>query len=195
MPEYFDSNRISGTLGASAKSVLIAPQAFFSDMPSTDGYRNSLVFLTIVFVVLSLGISMMTSLVLLPAILPVALLFGFIATWMWAWYLGWACRVFCKAELSTQNAFQLCAYSSIPLVFGLLPVAGVIASLWNLYLNWQGLVSYARIGGGSAMLIIVLPLIVLGISMAVLVVLLGILMVQMGIDPAQLMNTGNAELF
>lgn len=195
MPVYFDSDRIGDTLVSSVKYIITAPQGFFADMPPADAYRNSLTFLTIVLVVLAIGLSLMSGLVLLPVIFPVAIVLGLITTWMWAWYLGWACRVFCKTQLSTINAFQICAYGSVPLVFSWLPIIGMLSSLWNLYLNWQGLVSHARVGGGSALLIILGPLIVMGISMAILAVLAFKLMTDMGVDPTQLIDSGDVELF
>ncbi|MDX8411827.1 MAG: YIP1 family protein [Mariprofundaceae bacterium] len=195
MPVYFDSNRIGDTLAMTIKHVITAPRDFFADLPPSDAYRDSLLFLTIVLVVLALGFSLMSGLMLLPLIVPFTLVFGLITTWLWAWYLSWACRVFCKLQLSTANAFQICAYGAVPMMFSWLPIFGVLASLWNLYLNWQGLVSHAKVGGGSALLIIFLPLVILGLSMAVLLVLVFQLMADMGIEPSQLIGTDHVELF
>lgn len=195
MSVYFNSSHIDETLVGSVKQVVISPQGFFSGMPKTETYRDSLVFLAIVLVVLAIGISLVTSLAALPVMLATALALGIVTTWLWAWYLGWACRVFCRVQLSTANAFQICAYSSVPLVFSWLPHVGILASLWNLYLNWQGLVSHARVRGGSALMVILVPMVVLAISMAILAALLFTLMTDMGMEPTQLLNSGDVEMF
>ena len=48
----------------------------------------------------------------------------------------------------------------------------MIAYVWNLYLNWQGLVSHARVGGGAALMFILVAFVVFGLSLLVLVLLL-----------------------
>jgi len=59
---------------------------------------------------------------------------------------------------------------------------GVVASFWSLYLNWQGLVSHGKVGGGAALIIIIAAFVVLGVSMAVLIGLLFSLAGQYGIQ-------------
>jgi len=105
-------------------------------------------------------------------ILPATLILGLISTWLWAWYLGWASRTFCKVELETPAAFQICTYSAAPLLLSWVPVFGMIAYVWNLYLNWQGLVSHAKVGGGAALMFILVAFVIFGLSLLVLVLLL-----------------------
>ncbi|MDQ6972395.1 MAG: YIP1 family protein [Mariprofundaceae bacterium] len=154
MPRFFSSDHIGDTLLAAFKGVMISPPEYFSAMPQAHAYRNSLTLLLIYLSIPALMAGMLTGVVTLVFILPLSLLFGLIGTWFWAAYLGWAARRFCASELSTEDAFQICAYSSAPLVFSWIPIIGLLAWLSNIYLNWQGLVSHARIGAGAALLII-----------------------------------------
>jgi len=169
---YFSAQRIGDTLSGAFKGIMRLPSDYFAAMPPAHGYRDSMMLLSIYLAVPALMASLFTGLISVFIILPVSLLFGIIGTWMWAWYLSWAARSFCNSTLSISEAFQICAYSSAPLVFSWIPILGMLAWMWNLYLNWQGLISHARLGGGSALLIIIGAFVVMGLSFAVLGALL-----------------------
>jgi len=179
---YFSSDHIGETLLPSFKATMTAPTPYFEHMPVAQGYKHSMVLLTIYLLIPALIISIFSGIITIVFIVPLFLLFGIVGTWSWAWYLGWAARTFCKSSLTTADAFQICAYGAAPAVFSMIPLVGVITTLWNLYLNWQGLVSHARIGGGSALLIILASFVVLGVSLLLLVVLLFHFAAQTGIN-------------
>jgi len=182
---YFSSERISETLLPAFKATMTSPTPCFENMPVAQEYKNSIVLLVIYLLIPALAVSIFSGLMTIVFILPALLLFGIIGTWSWAWYLGWAARTFCKSSLTTVDAFQICAYGAAPTVVSIIPFVGVITTLWSLYLNWQGLVSHARIGGGSALLIILASFVVLGISLLLLVVLLFQLAAQTGMNLPQ----------
>ena len=182
MQSYFSSDRIGDTLVPAFKAVMTRPQEFFEQMPTAERYGNSLVLLSIYLTVPALIVSIFSGVVTVIVILPVSLIMGIIATWMWAWYLSWATRVFCKVPLTTPGAFQICAYSTAPLVFSWLPLVGAVAFFWNLFLNWQGLVSHGRVGGGAALLIILAAFIIMSLSLVVLAALLLTLASQHGMQ-------------
>jgi len=169
---YFSSEHIGETLLSSFKATMTSPTPCFENMPVAQDYRNSIVLLTIYLIIPALTVSIFSGAITMFFILPAFLLLGIIGTWSWAWYLAWAARTFCKSSLTTADAFQICAYGAAPVVFSMVPVAGMITTLWSLYLNWQGLVSHAKIGGGSALLIILASFVVLGLSLLLLVILL-----------------------
>ena len=150
MSTYFSSERVGETLVAATKGILGSPAGFFEAMPRVTDYKNSLMLLSVYLVVPALALSLFSGVVTIIFILPVTLIFGILNTWLWAWYLGWASRTFCKVDLGTADAFQICAYGAAPLLLSWVPVFGMIAYVWSLYLNWQGLVSHARVGGGAA---------------------------------------------
>jgi hypothetical protein len=172
MKLYFSAERIGDTLLDAFKGVMTSPNVYFAAMPQAHDYRDSLMLLGIYLGIPALVTGIAAGMLSLVLVLPLALVLGFIGTWTWAWYLGWAARRFCGSRLSTVDAFQICAYSSAPLVFSWIPIIGMLAWLSNLYLNWQGLVSYARLGAGAALLIILGYFLILALSMFALVMLL-----------------------
>jgi len=169
---YFSSEHIGQTLLPSFKAAMTSPTPCFENMPVAQSYKHSIVLLIIYLIIPALGTSAFSGTITVLFIMPVFLLFGIIATWSWAWYLSWAARTFCKSSLTTVDAFQICAYGAAPIVFSVVPIVGMITTLWSLYLNWQGLVSHTRIGGGSALLIILASFIFLGLLLLALLILL-----------------------
>jgi len=182
MNDYFSAERIGDTLLSAFKGVMVAPNTYFAAMPEARDYRNSLMLLCIYLAIPALMVGLATGVIGIIFILPVSLLFGLIGTWMWAAYLAWAARRFCGSELSAAGAFQICAYSSAPLIFSWIPILGMLAWLSNLYLNWQGLVSHARLGAGAALLIILGAFFIMALSLAVLAGLLIYAGTQFGVD-------------
>jgi len=180
--DYFSSERIGKTLLPSFKATITSPTPCFENMPVAQDYKNSMLLLVIYLLVPALIASIFSGFITIVFILPTFLLFGITGTWSWAWYLGWAARTFCKSSLTTADAFQICAYGTAPIIFSVIPFLGVITILWNLYLNWQGLVSHAKIGGGSALLIILAAFVILGGSLLLLLILLFYLAAQTGVN-------------
>lgn len=165
---YFDVNRLTETLIPACKSVLTDPRNTFEQMPRTGFYKNG-------FALLSL-ITLAASIISVPfigfvMIFMLPFVWGMImfSVWIWASYLSWAVRTFGKQKLNTINAFQLSAYASVPMVAGFIPFAGLLAGLWNLYLTWVALVANAKVQKGTALVIILIPVVLLGISFGALV--------------------------
>ena len=102
MPIYFSSERVGETLVAATKGILASPAGFFEAMPKATDYRHSLALLCIYLAVPALILSLFSGVVTIIVILPATLILGLISTWLWAWYLGWASRTFCKVELETS---------------------------------------------------------------------------------------------
>lgn len=186
MSRYFSSNDIGATLVPACIHVLRSPRTFYMHMPTASDYKDSLVLLAIYLAVPALIISVLSGLIGILVILPVSLILGLAATWLWAAYLAWAVRLFCKVPLSTCNAFQICAYAAAPLLFSWVPLIGVVAYFWNLFLCWQGLVAHAKVGGGAALIIILAAFVILAASLLLLAVLLAYLAQQGGISLPEL---------
>lgn len=172
MNRYFSAASIGDTLFPAFKGVLGSPNDFFTAMPEARDYRDSFMLLCIFLSIPALVASIATGVISIIFILPISLTFGLISTWLWAWYLGWAARRFSGSNLSTVGAFQICAYSSAPLVFSWIPLIGLFGWFWNLYLTWQGLVSHARVGAGPSLLIILGAFFVMMVSLITLAALL-----------------------
>jgi len=182
MQTYFSAERIGATLFPAFKGVMVAPNSYFATLPEARDYRDSLMLLCIYLAIPAVMMGLATGVIGIVFILPLSLLFGLIGTWMWAVYLGWAARRFCSASLSTAGAFQICAYSGAPLIFSWIPILGMLAWLSNLYLNWQGLVSHARLGAGAALLIILGAFFIMALSLVTLAVLLIYASTQYGVQ-------------
>lgn len=182
MNRYFSTESIGETLFPAFKGILGSPNDYFTAMPAARDYRHSFMLLCIFLSVPALVASLFSGVISIIFILPISLMFGLIGTWFWAWYLGWAARHFCASDLTTAGAFQICAYSSAPLVFSWIPVLGLLGWLWNLYLIWQGLVSQARLGAGPSLLIILGAFFVMMLSLFTLVALLLYAGSQFGVE-------------
>lgn len=186
---YFDTGRMSDTLWPACKAALTSPRALFAEMPATAGYSHSIVLLTIITVIGTLlGFLFNFGGFMLLFLLPFIWLFSLLSIWTWAAYLGWAVRTFTDQQLDTVNAFQLATYASMPLLFGFLPLFGLIANLWSLYLTWVALVARVQVKDGVALMIIIVPILILILSLAVLVILLFTLMPQMQDHMQQMMQ-------
>jgi len=173
MASYFEGEKPIESFAAVVSDVVTAPGAFFEQMPKAETYGSAVYFLSITLAVpLLIGAMMTLGFSLFFA--PVIWLFVLAATWLWAWYLGWAVRVFGKRGLSTQDAFQICAYANVPVILAWIPILNVALGLWSLVLEWFGLTRYAHVSSGVALLILLVPMIILMLSMTVLVVLLAV---------------------
>jgi hypothetical protein len=177
MATYFDGDKPIESFAAAVRDVVTAPGLFFEQMPKAEAYGPAVYFLTLTLAVpLLIGAMMTLGFSLFLA--PVMWLFALAATWLWAWYLGWAARVFGKRELSTPDAFQICAYANVPILLAWVPVLNVVLGLWSLVLEWFGLTRYAGVSSGVALLILLVPMIILMLSMTALIVLVAVLASQ-----------------
>lgn len=168
---YYSGSRISESIASVFFAALFAPKRLFEQMPAASGYKNS-IRLMAVFISLPLMMaSMLTGVITAIVILPVGIAVGVGTSWLWAAWLSWATRFFCKKDVSTEEAFQVLAYSSPPLALAWGPYLGLPMALWNLWLNWRGLAGYFHIGGLASLGIITGGIFLLG-GILVLIVLM-----------------------
>lgn len=190
MPTYFSTTDPMASLAGAIRDVLTRPTAFFRQMPADGSYGAGIILLLIVLIAplmlgvfLSSGFIPHVSVLWLIATMPLSLL----SAWLWAAYLAWAARRFSQSTLSTREAFWLYAYSNVPSLFSWIPGVNVITGLWSLYLQWKGLTMYAGVGGGRALLILILPLAVLIASGVILFILIGVYLSQQPPQPNPVM--------
>ncbi len=160
---YFSSQAPMRSLWPAVRGIIFAPQGFFAGLPRAIYYRDALFFASIVIFAMSF-LSIPFHSMLLLFLLPATWGLGLIGLWLWSRYLRWAVRGFADVRLSKANAFQLCAYATLPMALAAIPYLGGIALLWNIYLLWQGLVSYARVKAGVAAAIVLLPMVLLALT-------------------------------
>ena len=168
---YFTGNQPTTSLWPTIKALLGSPGDFFANMPRAIYHRDAMFFVSIVIFVfsfLSIPFFSMALLFLLPVTWGVTL----ISLFLWSKYLSWAVRTFTDSKISAANAFQMSGYAALPMAVAAIPYLGALSGLANLYLMWVGLVAYCKLSGGTAAVIILLPVVLLGGTLAVLGALL-----------------------
>ncbi|MES0371330.1 MAG: YIP1 family protein [Mariprofundaceae bacterium] len=159
MPRYFTTEAIGSSLFRSIGSVALKPKAFFAGLDRTDSYRNSIIFLLLLFSVPALIDGYLIDSKHLEVMFPVMEGFGMLLVWLWAGYIYWCVKLCTDQEMNHTSAFQLAAYCSIPLLLDISPALFIPAFIWQLYLTRQGLILHAGIERGSATMIMVVPVI------------------------------------
>jgi len=154
--QYFDKNHPMQTFLLSVRGVLTSPKAFFAELPPAAFYATSIFILTaVIFIASFVGLPFRGFSLLF--MVPVSWGLSLIALKFWSSYLSWAVKAMAQGKLSSANAFHLSAYAFIPMVLAYIPVAGLIACVWSLYLLWVALVSRCHVKPGLAAVIIVIP--------------------------------------
>jgi len=114
----------------------------------------------------------LSGLIAILLIVPISLSIGLGTSLLWARYLSWASSRFAGKSLSVETAFQICAYSGAPFVIAWGPYLGPVMALWNLLLNWKGLVHHGGVGPLWALVIIISGLLLLTFFVLALVALM-----------------------
>ena len=154
--QYFDKNRPMQTFLLSVRDILTSPKAFFAELPPAAFYATSIFILTgIVFIASFAGIPFRGFSLLF--MVPVSWGLSLIALKFWSAYLSWAVKAMAHGKLTTANAFHISSYAFVPLVLAYIPVVGLIACVWSIYLLWVALVSRCHVKPGLAAIIIVIP--------------------------------------
>jgi len=149
-------------------SGLFFPKRMFSNMPAAGHLWQSAHLLVLYLAVPTLMMTMtagtgiptiapgfLSGLIAILLIIPVSLSIGLGTSLLWARYLSWASGRFRGKSLSVETAFQICAYSGAPFAIAWGPYLGPVMALWNMLLNWKGLVHHGGLGGVQALLIII----------------------------------------
>jgi len=161
MPRYFKTNSITPSLIASLGTVAFRPRTFFEKLEHTEEYRNSVIFLSLILFIPALAESYTISQEKMASILPALEGLGLLLAWFWAGYLYWCIRLFTKHELEHASAFQLAAYSNVPLLLDFTPLMIVPAFIWQLFITWRGLVHHVGIPANTATAFMAIPVIML----------------------------------
>lgn len=172
VPTYFSKDKVSEAVASIFFAALFRPRIMFEDLPRAQGYRESAWLMALYMSLPLLMASMLTGIITVIVILPIGLAIGIGTSWLWAWYLAAATRACTGKQILTEDAFHILAYSAPPLAVAWGPYLGPAMALWNLWLNWRGLVSHAHTGKLAALGIIVAGIIFLALIMAVLAWLL-----------------------
>ncbi len=178
MQPYFRAEAFASTLFTSIGSVAFKPKVFFQGLETTDSYRNSIIFLLLIFFIPSLIDSYQISQEKMISILPAMEGAGLLLVWLWAGYLYWSVHLFTNYELDHASAFQLAAYSSVPVLLDFSWFLIVPAIIWQFIISWMGLVHHAGIERGNATAIMIVPVVLLIAAFVAFIMLMAL----MGLD-------------
>lgn len=161
MPRYFSTSSFAPSLFSSLGAVSLQPKSFFKEMQSTEGYRNSVIFLLLVLMTPALIDSYSISREKMASIFPALEGLGLLMAWFWAGYIYWCVRLFTPYEFEHTDAFQIAAYSNVPLFFDFSAMMIVPAFFWQLYITWLGLVHYVGVPAKNAAWFMFIPVVML----------------------------------
>jgi len=175
--QYFDKDRPMQTFLLSVRDVLSSPKAFFAELPPAAFYATSIFIITgVVFIASFAGVPFHGFSLLF--MVPVSWGLSLVALKFWSAYLSWAVKAVAQAKLTTANAFHISAYAFVPLVLAYIPVVGLIACAWSIYLLWVGLVSRCHVKPGLAAIIIIIPALIFASAANEILVLFAQLFLQ-----------------
>jgi len=161
MSHYFNLSSLLPSFIGSIGAVSFTPKKFFKRMKSADGYRDNVIFLLLLLLVPTLIDSYLISREKMHTIFPVLEGVGLLLTWFWAGYLYWCVKLFTKNELEHTTAFQLAAYSNVPLLLDFSALLIVPAFIWQLFITWRGLVDHVGLSHSIAAWFMAIPVIML----------------------------------
>jgi len=161
MPKYFTLASATSSFFGSIGAVAVRPKSFFENMKGADSYRDSLIFLFLILLVPTLIDSYLISQEKMHTIFPALEGLGLLLGWFWAGYLYWCVKLFTKNEMEHTTAFQLAAYSSVPLLLDFSAWLIVPAYIWQLVITWKGLVNHVGLPHDIASWLMIVPVIML----------------------------------
>lgn len=161
MPRYFTPSSFAPSLFDSLGAVSLRPKTFFEQMEHSDSYRNSIIFLLVILFIPSLIDSYQISQDKMASIFPAMEGVGLLMAWMWAGYIYWSIRLFTNHQVEHTDAFQISAYSTVPMLLDFSALLIVPAFFWQLFITWRGLVSYVGIPSNHAIWMMAIPVIML----------------------------------
>ena len=201
---YYRKDRVAEVFFSVFIAAIFFPKRLFAEMPVAANLRDSVhllaLYMSIPTLMMTLtagtGIPLIapgffSGLLMIVLIIPVSLTIGVSTSFIWARYIAWASKRFARVEMDDAKAFQICAYSGAPFVVAWGPYLGPVMALWNLLLNWKGLVHHGGVGRMPAFFILIIGLLLVAIFMLALAVLLMFLMPE---NTQMLMDTVQAYL-
>ena len=116
------------------RRIILDPQGFYRDMPSGGGFENPLIFLAIcglIYFILRLIVGGLADAVNVLFLVALTYIFG-------PGILMLACQFLFQGEGDYEGTLRICAYAGACLVVAWIPVLGVFAFLYSLYLLFLG---------------------------------------------------------
>ena len=165
-----------------AKMILFNPKGFFNIMPLTGGYKDPIIFFTIILVIVTVFTSLINIIdsdtllsgLMALAISPVIVLIIVIP---FIFILALIYHLLLKivgGNGTYESTFRVMAYSSVPALFSWIPFVGGIIGFYQLYIALVGYSKVHNISALRALIALLIPIIILIIILIILVVVVGI---------------------
>lgn len=161
MARYFTLSSIGTSLIGSIGTVSLRPKTFFENMKAADGYRDSVIFMLLILLMPSLINSYMISTEKMHTIFPAMEGVGLLLTWFWAGYLYWCVKLFTEHEIEHTTAFQIAAYSNVPILLDFSALLIAPAFIWQLLITWRALVHHVGLSYSIAAWFMAIPVVML----------------------------------
>jgi len=161
MTRYFTLSSPFSSLLGSVGSVALRPKSFFEQMQTSQSYRNSVFFLLIILFIPALIDSYQISQDKMASVLPAMEGVGMLLAWLWAGYIYWCIQLFTDHPIEHTDAFQISAYSTVPMIFDVSALLIVPLFFWQLFITWRGLVHYVGIPANIASWFMFIPVIMI----------------------------------
>jgi len=154
--EEFDPKDLVNSFIHVTKEVLVRPKAFFGAMPTQAGFLPPVLYLALTFTVWGV----LKSLVLLnPLFLLVAIL-GFLFTFLGAAILQFVLKRLFRGLGTYEGTFRVLAYSGAVNLLSWIPILGILASLYGLWIKMVGLESVHGVTKLQALVAVIISAVV-----------------------------------
>ena len=139
-----------------AKTVLVKPSDFYQHMPTTGGYSPPLVFLMVCLGVSGIFATIMSGwdVFLFFKVIIAGVIFSFIG----AAILHLVAQQFFEGKGGYEGVYRVVAYAGVVGLLSWIPVVGLFAGLYGLYLQIVGLEKIHQITPGQAVVTVLIAL-------------------------------------
>jgi hypothetical protein len=150
----FDSKDFLNSFIKVMKTVLVRPSDFYEHMPVTGGYSPPFVFLAV-----CLGVSGVLAAILAGVDVFLFLklvVFGAIFSFIGAGILHLIAQQFFEGKGGYEGVFRAVAYAGVVNLLTWIPIVGLLAGLYGLYLQIVGLEKVHKITAGQAVVTVLI---------------------------------------
>jgi hypothetical protein len=137
------------------RTVVLKPSDFYQNMPTTGGFSSPLIFLAV-----CLGISGIISAIIWGTVAGFFyfLIFGLIFSFIGAAILHFIAQHFFEGKGAYEGVYRVVAYAGVMSLLSWIPIVGIFAGLYGLYLQIVGLEKVHKVTAGQAVVTVLIAL-------------------------------------
>src|SRR4030042_5974339 len=158
--EFNNKDFLNSFIGV-MKTVLVRPNDFYEHMPVTGGYAPPFIFL-----VVCLGVSGLLAAIIagVDVLLFLKLvIFGAIFSFIGAGILHLIAQQFFEGKAGYEGVYRAVAYAGVVSLLTWIPIVGLLAGLYGLYLEIGGLERVHKSMAGQAVVTVLITFAIFGI--------------------------------